>query len=87
MQTTIAEESQTLTQPDIQPICNKWASVTADNVDGYITQYHIMPVDDMKPHTLHHDCWCKPFEDPWTNDMWIHKALDNREWYFERPFQ
>lgn len=86
MKKTVAAEQETLTQPELQPDCMKWASITADNVDGYITQFHIVPVQDIKPHNLHHDCWCKPREDEWTDDMWIHIAMDNREWYFDRPF-
>lgn len=40
---------------------------------------HVLPINDLKPHTLEGGCWCQPREiDP---DLWVHNSLDEREKY------
>lgn len=43
--------------------------------------WHIIPLDDLREHEESKDCWCKPYEDEQTLDIWIHNALDERESY------
>jgi len=42
---------------------------------------HVIPVDDYREHECSTDCWCKPKEDEDVYDLWIHNALDQREFY------
>lgn len=41
---------------------------------------HVVPKNDLKPHTLKINCWCKPFMD---DEVIVHNSLDRRE-YVER---
>jgi hypothetical protein len=42
---------------------------------------HIVPVNDLREHELHNECWCRPDEDDDDLGIWVHHALDNREDY------
>ena len=41
---------------------------------------HIMPLEDLRDHEAHEECWCKPVND---EGIWIHNAMDRREEYEE----
>lgn len=41
--------------------------------------WHVMPIDDARPHTCDGQCWCYPLEDPANPGLWIHHAHDCRE--------
>jgi len=43
---------------------------------------HVMPVDDLRPHTCSTTCWCKPrvdFDDG--EGVAVHNSADGREFY------
>jgi len=50
-----------------------WAATEQD--DG---QPCVYPLDDLKPHVLTVDCWCRPFMD---GNVVVHNAMDRREEY------
>jgi hypothetical protein len=38
---------------------------------------HILPLNDLRPHTLS-DCWCQPADD---DGVIVHNSMDQRERY------
>lgn len=78
--TKIVEATKTLTLPEVG---NGW-ELTETVIDG-CHQIHTVPEDDYRPHAHRHDCWCHPVEDDIRPDLYVHKALDNREWFFDNP--
>lgn len=38
----------------------------------------VYPLDDLKPHTLTINCWCRPFVD---GTVIVHNSMDRREEY------
>lgn len=44
---------------------------------GLISDFHILPIDDLKPHCDRRDCWCNPVEKE--DGLWIHNSMDRRE--------
>ena len=56
---------------------NGW-NLHAPALDGDL---HVTPQDDLRPHPLSMDCWCRPFRDPETRAVVLHNALDQRERY------
>lgn len=38
----------------------------------------VAPIDDLKPHNIGENCWCKPF---FRDDVIVHNAMDQREYY------
>ena len=54
-----------------------WENYVTDNGDC-----HVMPVDDLKPHCLDTDCWCRPEElESEGCIIFSHSAMDDRESY------
>lgn len=46
--------------------------------------YHVVPVDDLRPHELSPTCWCCPSKDDASDEdgtVYVHHALDEREKY------
>lgn len=37
---------------------------------------HMLPINDLRPHELNIECWCKPQLD---EDTCVHNALDKRD--------
>ena len=37
---------------------------------------HVVPKDDLRPHSESLDCWCRPFMD---GEVCVHNAMDHRE--------
>lgn len=37
---------------------------------------HVIPIEDLKPHTLTRACWCRPRDD---ENVIVHNSLDQRE--------
>jgi hypothetical protein len=50
-----------------------WMATT--RLDGAPCVY---PLDDLKPHVVNGECWCRPFED---DGVIVHNAMDRREEY------
>lgn len=50
-----------------------------DPVTQAVTQQHVCPVDDLKPHFLSPTCPCHPEEDDEAVDLWRHNSYDGRE--------
>ena len=46
--------------------------ILADN------NWHVIPVNDLKPHIDSPKCWCNPFQD---DDVYVHHSMDGREKY------
>jgi hypothetical protein len=48
------------------------------------SEMHVMPINDLRPHSPWPDCWCGCGKD---DNVWVHHALDRREDYewVERP--
>lgn len=42
---------------------------------------HVTPENDLRPHPLSMDCWCRPFRLPDVREVVAHNALDQRERY------
>lgn len=57
-----------------------WAAAMVYEDDGGY-HAHIIPIDDLREHELHADCWCNPDEDDDEYGIWVHHALDRREEY------
>jgi hypothetical protein len=45
-----------------------------------MTDFHVVPVNDLREHIANTDCWCKPYED---DGVWVHHSMDRREEYEE----
>jgi hypothetical protein len=43
-------------------------------------EHHVVPIDDLKPHSTDSDkpCWCNPTD--WI-DVLVHNSMDRRELY------
>lgn len=49
---------------------------------GAISDFHVLPVNDLKPHRDRRDCWCLPVEkEP---GVWVHNSMDRREHTVEK---
>lgn len=49
---------------------------------GPISDFHVLPIGDLKPHRDRRDCWCKPTEtEP---GLWVHSSMDRREHTIEK---
>jgi hypothetical protein len=57
-----------------------WVSAMVYEVDD-THHYHIVPVDDVRDHEVHTECWCNPTEDDEDPGIWVHHAMDKREEY------
>ncbi len=53
----------------------KW--VTFQRIED--AHFHVMPLDDLRGHFPHDDCWCCPSEDEETPNVMVHHAMDARE--------
>jgi hypothetical protein len=43
--------------------------------------YHVMPIDDLRPHEQSSECWCRPTQDDECDEVLIHHSMDEREKY------
>ena len=41
--------------------------------------WHVVPMDDLRPHTSSRKCWCGPTQDEEEPSVWVHHSLDGRE--------
>lgn len=49
---------------------------------GPLTDFHVLPISDLRPHRNRRDCWCKPDErEP---GVWVHNSMDRREHTIEK---
>jgi hypothetical protein len=39
---------------------------------------HVTPVDDLRPHDVDGECWCRPWMD---DHVVVHNSMDRREEY------
>ena len=61
----------------------------------YPDEYHSLPLDDVKEHTLSGTCWCLPrrslrrYGEHGFMFLWYHNAADNRQYYDaeDKPLQ
>lgn len=42
---------------------------------------HVIPVSDIRGHTVSRHCWCRPVEDIQQYNLVMHNAADGRERY------
>lgn len=54
--------------------CNQGRECTCDRI-------HVVPVNDLRGHTLRIDCWCRPTLDDVEPRVILHHSLDQRERY------
>lgn len=40
---------------------------------------HVMPINDLRPHDSHPQCWCNPKPDDECPDVILHNSMDGRE--------
>ncbi len=59
----------------------QWRNITGETEDGRLVT-HVVPVDDLRAHSLTSECWCEPDLDEWYR-VATHNSADNRE-AFER---
>jgi hypothetical protein len=43
-----------------------------------IDEYHVLPIDDLREHSVSSNCWCDP---DCGDGVFVHHALDQRETY------
>lgn len=53
------------------------------------TEYHVMPIGDLKDHTTTHNCWCRPrldgeWLDMYDKHLYVHNSYDRREHTYEK---
>lgn len=58
-----------------------WAQFKDD-----LDNFHVIPINDTKFHTASEACFCKPTEEFERADIFVHHALDQRE-YYDRYFE
>ncbi len=46
--------------------------------------WHVIPMNDLRPHKSGKDCWCKPSRDADEHNVWVHHSLDRREHTIEK---
>lgn len=46
--------------------------------------WHVVPMDDLRPHESKSTCWCNPVPDVEEPAVWIHNSLDGREHTIEK---
>lgn len=49
---------------------------------GPISDFHVLPVNDLKPHRDSRDCWCNPEEREL--GLLVHNSMDRREHTIEK---
>lgn len=59
----------------------QWQRISGESETGEPVT-HIIPLNDLREHTLRGDCWCDPMLD-WDYGIATHNSADNRE-AFER---
>lgn len=42
---------------------------------------HVIPLGDWREHLVTWACWCAPERDSLEPDVWVHRAMDQRERY------
>lgn len=53
-----------------------WALTLEPDERGH---YHVVPLDDLKPHDYSCDCACKPVLDDESATLYAHNSYDGRE--------
>lgn len=53
---------------------DQWSRVGFDD-------FHVVPVGDLREHTVSSGCWCRPTPDDEHPNIFIHHAMDQREAY------
>ena len=48
-----------------------------------MSEYHVLPTEDLRDHVQAKDCWCCPIRDDEESNVWIHHSMDRREEYEE----
>lgn len=48
-------------------------------------EIHVLPVNDLREHEASAFCFCKPKRDTERPEVYIHNALDRREFYENNP--
>jgi hypothetical protein len=43
-----------------------------------MSEFHVMPTNDLLEHRSDEDCWCRPIKE---DDVWVHSSMDRREEY------
>jgi hypothetical protein len=46
--------------------------------------WHVVPLNDLRPHDSLSTCWCKPVQDIQEPTVWIHNSMDRREHSIEK---
>lgn len=46
-----------------------------------MTDVHVLPINDLRPHDQSTECWCRPRRDDDEPRVVIHNAMDQRETY------
>lgn len=49
-----------------------------------IHPHHVIPLNDLKEHDIHKECWCVPTLD---DEVWIYTSLDGREFLDQMDLQ
>jgi hypothetical protein len=44
-----------------------------------MSDWHVIPVGDLKEHISAKDCHCQPYQSPDQPKLWIHNSFDGRE--------
>ena len=44
-------------------------------------ELHVCPVNDLRPHEVTRQCWCRPKEDAEESLLIVHNSMDGRENY------
>lgn len=44
---------------------------------GPLTDFHVLPINDLRPHRDSRECWCKP--DETEPGVWVHKSMEDRK--------
>lgn len=57
-----------------------WAAVTITDRAG-AALVHVVPLDDLREHDMHAECWCRPTPDHDADTVIVHHAMDRREDY------
>lgn len=46
-----------------------------------MSDIHVVPIDDLKPHEQCDRCWCRPRRDDEEPAVVVHNSMDQRETY------
>jgi hypothetical protein len=56
-----------------------WQCLEVFNLEDSTTAHHVIPIDDLREHTIDGQCWCDAKGNEDEPPVWTHNSADRRE--------